>query len=78
MIIYYQDNQDCMFAANMIYNHKEEFCNDTSHDILVNYKYSRSDITTLTNKDHTVIILGVGFFKDVQEDCQHDDLTIGR
>jgi hypothetical protein len=64
MIIYYQDNQDCMLAANMVYNHKEEFCDDTSDDILVNYKYSQSDITKLTSKDHTVIILGVGFFKN--------------
>lgn len=64
MIIYYQDNQDCMLAANIIYNNKEKFCDDVSSDILVNYKYSRSDITKITNKDHTVIILGVGFFKD--------------
>ena len=76
MIIYYQDNQDCMFAANMIYNHKEEFCNDTSHDILVNYKYSQSDITKLTNKDHTVIILGVGFFKDSKKSISRLKLLI--
>lgn len=64
MIIYYQDNQDCMFAANIIYNNREKFCDDTSNTILVNYKYSHSDITRLATKDHTVIVLGVGFFKD--------------
>lgn len=64
MIIYYQDNQDCMFAANIIYNNRDEFCDDTSDAILVNYKYSHSDITRLATKDHTVIVLGVSFSKD--------------
>lgn len=64
MIIYYQDNHDCMFAANIIYNNREKFCDDTSNTILINYKYSHSDITRLATKDHTVIVLGVGFFKD--------------
>lgn len=64
MIIYYQDNQDCMLAANIIYNNKNRFCDDTGKDFIMNYRYSQTDITELSDKDQTVFIIGVGFFKD--------------
>lgn len=63
MIIYYQDNHDCMFAANIIYNNRKHLAWDDGTNVkLVPYRYSRSDILKILDTKETVVILGIGFF----------------
>lgn len=63
MIIYYQDNHDCIFAANIIYNNRKHLDWDDGTTVkLVPYCYSRSDILKILDSKETVVILGIGFF----------------
>lgn len=68
MLIYYQDNHDCKFAANLIYHNLNKFGLDFNKTEvrLVKYGYSKTDIINIVRPGETVICLGLGYFNNDQ------------